>query len=413
MTARSSHPVQRFPLSALPRTETADIAVCGDIHCTNYRQGVHEVVQGVNNRAAEIMRCVSKALSYGERGFIITGDVFDRANEPPGLVAAMRLHMQRAVSRAQERHVGATTAGVIISGNHDANECGAADTADVRGVANTAVSLLWTPGCEVATTPQLLRNVGGLPLDVVAVPFRTGRPETWLPGVLEELPRAREGENTRVLVLHASIVDDGMSPWIINAHDAIHAADLAAIVADHQIQIVFAGNLHTNMVHVCGSMIAVQAGALTPGDWADEGLDFGWTAGLSLRDGAWQLSATQVPGRRYIKCALAEVAQHAAAAAAQGCTVALRVTDGFDRAMLPEVVAFGLRPLGLEPVIVSVDADLTTSAKAEAAAGAAAEAARMAQSDIADAVRRYCNTRNPRRGDATSEYVLSLLNIKR
>lgn len=220
-------------LTTPPRTPprgTVRVGFVADVHLGNHAVMGGARDAGVNARARGILDVLRAAVDAAEglgcSALVVAGDLFDDDHPCPQLLAeaAEVLTAWRAMPV------------VLLVGNHDQRSTAPGDHA--------LGPLAHTPGVRVVDAPALVcvqgrgpqgGGVSGDPRMVylVCVPYRREpAAEVIASGVAATLRGT--GLDPRIplaVVAHAGIIDGATPPWLRDAHDALPAEALAAILA--------------------------------------------------------------------------------------------------------------------------------------------------------------------------------------
>lgn len=217
-------------------------AFVADLHVWNFRSWGGEACQGVNARADRALLVLRESIAIahaaGVTDFTILGDVFDRSNPTPQLVAAL------AAVVAHARKLGVFVH--LLVGNHDMVSEEPGDHA--------LAPLAHVEGCRVYDRPAV---EGG----VLFCPYRKAPVKEWLPA---EVYRGAE-QGATVLAAHFGLVTKDTPPFLKDAHDAVEAEWLDALLEEHNFAHVFLGNWHAP----ARSKYATQLGTICPHSFSD------------------------------------------------------------------------------------------------------------------------------------------------
>lgn len=361
------------PIASLPR-----VCLVADPHVGNHRRLATPGPCGVNTRARFALDALSVAASRAKQWncpLVVLGDLFDRANTDPRLVAST----MEALAHAPEVFV--------LLGNHDAVSSSPGD--------NALAPLRFMPGVGVVDEPRVVKlpRPHEVHAELWLVPWRPGPAKAWLPAAVEELAaearrgRTRAGEPPVVLLgLHLGIEDEKTPVFLRGAEDSIHAFVVDELMARHGIRATFAGNWHDRrrwefVTPEGAAREVLQVGTLCPTGWSNPGLN-GY-GGLAWWDGE-RVGCDTIGGPRFLDVRSAEEFKEAVALGAKGLPVFLRWWVEADdvasaREAIDEAVEEG-RLAGGEAVV--------DPAEVVASARTAATAARTAPT-LGEALSRY------------------------
>jgi len=264
------------------------IAFVGDVHVANHKKFGGLTNKGVNERCENILYALSSAavLARTQRAetLVILGDLFDTPRPSPQIV-----------KRVQE--IVETIPTVILAGNHD--QC-----SDEPG--DNALAPLY-PVAEVIDAPDVV-PVGDV--DLLMVPYLSGDYTKRLDDEVTTLVRqglaGTNEKRKRILCFHAGIVGEKTPFFLKESSASISKDNLFGLAEKHNISMSFAGHWHTtetwqhdNGEHRC---LAVQAGALAPTGFGDQGVHYG---NMYIFDSDKdELEYHTVPGPRFIDVTL-------------------------------------------------------------------------------------------------------------
>ena len=261
------------------------IAFVGDVHVANHKKFGGLTNKGINERCENVLYALSSAAALARtqeaETLVILGDLFDTPRPSPQIV-----------KRVQE--IVETIPTVVLAGNHD--QC-----SDEPG--DNALAPLY-PVAEVLDAPDVV-PVGDV--DLLMVPYLSGDYTKRLGDEVATLVRAGTNEKRkRILCFHAGIVGDKTPFFLKESSASISKDDLFTLSEKHLISVSLAGHWHTaetwqhnNGEHRC---LAVQAGALAPTGFGDQGVHYG---NMYIFDsGKDELEYHRVPGPRFIDVTL-------------------------------------------------------------------------------------------------------------
>jgi len=276
------------------------IACVADVHLWNHPQGCTRTSTGpLNERASQIASSLADAKAAAvvddADGFVVLGDLFDRHNPAPPLVAAA----QDALSHGQGRDKHRPPVWVLM-GNHDmaSTEEGHHALGPLHGYGEIRV---------VAETHAVLLDSGDGddPLALGFLPYRPEPVEAWLEAELDTLANRmhgmtlRGGPRARVLLMHAGLRAGDEPPWLREGHDSVDAALVQRLAHDRGFTAIMAGNWHERRMFD-GPCPALQVGALVPTGWDNPGTKGYGT--VAFYDSTTGFSMVEIPGPRFLNC---------------------------------------------------------------------------------------------------------------
>ena len=242
--------------------KTSKIAFVGDVHIGNHKRHAGAYTAGINDRCWAVFVSLEDAIEHAGRSecdaLVVLGDLFDSPNPSPGMFSVTQDILNKHPT-------------VIIQGNHDQASDAPLHSAlgPLRCVA------------DVVSEPQVLEFDG---VDLIAVPFQSGKCKDWLRKSVENLCTGQQ-TTSRVLAFHAGIVDDSTPQFMKDTDAAITVQELSKLCYDFGIDAAFAGHWHNPKVWTeetffvqedkAKQVSLVQAGALAPTGWNNEGMDYG------------------------------------------------------------------------------------------------------------------------------------------
>lgn len=293
------------------------VCFVADPHVGNHKRLARPGPAGVNSRARFALDALSVAASRAKGWscpLVILGDLFDRTNTDPRLIAAT----MEAIAPAPEVFV--------LLGNHDAASAAVGD--------NALAPLRFMGGVGVVDEPRVVRlPKPGAHIELLMVPWRPGPAAEWLPEAVYQLHdhaqkmRKHSMEApTRLLCLHLGIEDDRTPPFLRGAEDSIPARVVGELLTKYGIRAALAGNWHDrrrwDITGPGGAPHSVlQVGTLCPTGWNNPGLD-GY-GGLAWWDGE-ELGCDTIGGPRFLDARTAEEFTEATALGAKGLPVFVR-----------------------------------------------------------------------------------------
>jgi len=354
------------------------VCFVADPHVGNHRRFATPGSNGVNSRARLVLKALWEAAVRAREWncpLVVLGDLFDRVNTDPRLIAAT----MEAVQFAPEF--------VVLLGNHDAQSGAEGD--------NALAPFEHLPKARVYDRPGVLWLGGtGQGPEVWLIPWRPGAAKDWLPAAVEEVAGwARSGrlratpEPPPVLLgLHLGIEDESTPAFLRGAEDSIPAAVVGELMARHGIRATFAGNWHDRrrweFTGPGGELREVlQVGTLAPTGFSNPGLT-GY-GGLAWWDGA-AVGCDTIGGPRFLDVRAGEEFEEAVALGRAGLPVFVRwFVEADDLAPAREAIDEAMREGHLAGGEAVVDA-----AETVASARTAATAARTAPS-LMESLSRY------------------------
>lgn len=261
-----------------------------DAHVGNYGKNGGWVRAGVNQRCADVLRTLERAVSItkinGCVAHLHLGDLFDYSRVEP-----------QVERRVQEILDPVPT--VLLVGNHDQTSDASMDhamapLAPVASIVDTApIWFAW---------PQM----GGAEVAVLVVPFQAGRAEDWLPQVIADHVKAHGVPEARCVCLafHLGISDTRTPYFLDGADDSVCLPTVEKLAKAYGFTHVFAGNWHKHdrwtVEGKNGSEVEViQIGTLAPNRFTDTAGRFGTMALLDSKTG--EVRILDVPGPRFVK----------------------------------------------------------------------------------------------------------------
>lgn len=354
------------------------VAFVADPHIGNHRRHATPGPCGVNSRARLALDALAAAARNARAWncpLVVLGDLFDRANTDPRLIAAT----MEALALAPRA--------VVLLGNHDAVSAAEGD--------NALAPLRHTRSVDVVDRPRpvWLESTGVGP-ELWLIPWRPGAAKEWLPGAVaavEEMARATRlrasPEPPPVLLgLHLGIEDEKTPEFLRGAEDSISASVVCDLMARHGVRAAFAGNWHDRrrwefITPEGGERVVLQVGALSPTGWSNPGVQ-GY-GGLAWWDGE-RVGCDTLGGPRFLTARTAEEFQEAVALGRARLPVFVRwVVEVEDLPAAREAIDEAMAEGHLAGGEAVVDA-----AEVVATARTAATAARTAPT-LEEALRRY------------------------
>jgi hypothetical protein len=324
-----------------------------DIHLANHRTFGGIYTAGLNERARAITGILRRAADVAgpEDKMLVLGDVFDTDAPAPALIFAAQQAL-RSVNSPSNVHV--------IKGNHDMSS---------TDLGHNACAPL-SGHCFVEEEPRvLLADKAGVTAGLM-IPFAVPVREA----ILTALAHARtvpawRAAKQRLVFGHWGIAAPDDPVYLREAHDAIDAAELAAICFDFDVCGVAAGNWHKRRQFEFSrenkNVRLLQVGCLAPTGFDNPGWDgYGTVASWNASKAAWQYR--ELPGPRFLRHVptIDEINAHL------GCQVYVRVDGSADE---QETLKEQLAKLPLQGRQTRIkSAEKLAAAKAAAAAASAA-----------------------------------------
>jgi hypothetical protein len=348
------------------------ISFCADCHVGNFKKLGGPFVAGVNRRcgqAVEALRRAATAATAGGSGvLVVAGDLFDYAKPEPQVIAAV----QGALAEGPRRVV-------ILRGNHDATSDAVGDHAlgplahKLEAMGGREVSIIDVPTVVACAGMQ----------ELLCIPWQSGPVCQWLPDAVAKL--ASECTlATRILVLHAGIVDDS-TPAFLRGHDTIEVGKLAELMWLHGIRICFAGHHHVERAwrYDDGNLEIYQIGTLAPTGFSDAGVCAGSVAHYAIGTGVTTFS--HIVGPRFLRVASVKDTEIARRCASEGNAVytSIRVDDSGPAAAISQLDQ--LRKDGI------MDGEVVLSGEEQMVAARSAAAAVRAAGTLEEALAAYVN----------------------
>ena len=226
------------------------LAFTADIHLGNHRRFGGEMTSGLNRRFAAtvdvLARSVALAAKHSADAFCVLGDLFDTSKPTPQELAAVMELFDEWNPRMQFH---------LLLGNHDQVSDGEGDHA--------LAPLGYLSNVTVHEKPEMIGNV-------LALPFRVGAAQDWLP---EAVYRASLDANPEAVLVHLGIADESTPPYLRGASDSITTDQLFAVMGKHGIGNAFAGNWHQHRSWSQEGRNITQCGALVPTGFDNPGID--------------------------------------------------------------------------------------------------------------------------------------------
>lgn len=343
-------------------------AFCSDVHIGNHKKHGGQVDAGTNARCCLILTALDEAISYALQNackvLFVAGDFLDYVRMEPQIIALVQETLREAKRKGLET--------VLVLGDHEIVSSAKGDHA--LGP--------FRPVAHVVDEPFLLRLAGA---EVACVPFIPGKAAEIIPTQTAELFKKsphRKGDEPRILVFHAGIIDADTAPWLRDVPDAIGIDAIKRLIEKHGIDLVVAGNFHNSRIWQKAGATVCQTGALVPTGWNNPGLDdYGGVA--LFNPTKREFSFHRVGGPRFVSAHLDDEELLKAAENYLG-PVYLQLVSPVDR--LPE--AQGLKLELLETFGASTIEILPDKIDAEHSARKAATASRQ-QETVDDSLRAY------------------------
>lgn len=253
------------------------VAFISDVHIGNYGKDGGGLTQGINERALQVFKSLNRAVEEAEdcEALVILGDLFHYSSPEPALIAMT----QKILS--QHPRV------IALVGNHD-------QVSDERS--NNALSPL-APVAQIVETPTTVLCMGTHGVELVLIPFRTGKSVDWLDEALTSLGTSLFSK--RALCMHLGISDSATPYYLDGGFGNIVAGDLAKICKRHKISDVFAGDWHRHQTWRRGGIRMMQVGALCPNRYPPN-YEHGDRGPMAFWDGG-KPTIKDIPGPRFRK----------------------------------------------------------------------------------------------------------------
>ena len=234
------------------------IAIIGDVHVGNHKKLGGEKVCGINRRCENIFTALGSAVLRARLEdvdlLVILGDLFHTPNPSPQML-----------KRVQDIIELVPTA--VIAGNHDMSSDAEGDNA------LGPLSLV----AEIIDKPDIISLVG---VDLLMVPFQSGKCSEWLPRETKKLLKESKNKN-KILCFHSGIKDEKTPYFLADSDASIDHEDLFDLCKEGNINAAFAGHWHSYKAweyYDCDdshSYDVIQAGAFTPTGWDNPGFEYG------------------------------------------------------------------------------------------------------------------------------------------
>ena len=198
-------------------------AFIADLHLDNHRAWGGETVGGLNDRARRTLAVVREVAAAARREgcskIAILGDVFNRANPTPQLVAGLA---QVLLDGGVEWH--------LLVGNHDMVSEDPGDHA--------LAPLAHVPRVFVHERPAVVDGV-------LFAPYRRQPVTEWLP----ELLALHRRPSTKVLAAHFGLITSSTPDYLLRAPDAAASTWLSGLLRQNGYEAAFLGNWHQTLDH--------------------------------------------------------------------------------------------------------------------------------------------------------------------
>ena len=255
-----------------------------DYHLDNFTATGEPWHGSLNTRAKLCLETLDRFLGECESlevaWVIFTGDLCNRAT--------MNSQMQARVRRIFARRTARGMRIAIIPGNHDQTTVLSMDNAN-------AVFHGPDEGVYVFDSPSVIPDT-----NILVIPFRTGEPAKWLPGVLEKFKG-----RTDTLVLHCGLSTDRTPHWLAGMSGAVKGSALQRMCEKVGINRVSMGDWHY-CEKWCpkksnNGFEAYQVGTACPSSFSDAYRGVGRLMVLDHDTRAVEM--VTIPGPRFIKIA--------------------------------------------------------------------------------------------------------------
>jgi hypothetical protein len=248
-----------------------------DVHVGNHGVFGGELVGGVNRRCRRVLEALKAAIALVpcDGVFAVAGDLFDRCDPSPPIIAETRKAL------AQLEHHQLT---ILAVGNHDRS------TSDLGDHALAPLDPAWR--VERAGAAIVTGDTGEL--QVLVAPVVSG--VAVLDVVREALThRERKRGLPTLLIMHAGIEDETTAKYLRGG--GVDATELAAMCREAGVGFVFAGDWHERRRLLIDGVEIWQVGALAPTGFDNPGID-GYGSVLEW-DGR-SVTLHEIPGPRFI-----------------------------------------------------------------------------------------------------------------
>jgi DNA repair exonuclease SbcCD nuclease subunit len=266
----------------------ARIAVVADVHLGNRREFGGPYSGGINERGRASLEALRYAVLVAKSSkcdaFLIDGDLFDSDRPEPQILKETLLILEEAPPV------------LVLLGNHEMR------TGDQGDHSLGPLYLI----ADVIDRPQIVRveSESGSPIDIVAVPFRPGPAEEWLPEALSSFD-SDKSQLPKILAIHLGISDNDTPSYMAASEDSIGVGRLRRLCNEHRIDGVVAGNWHEHeMWEPSDERVGVyQVGCLCPTDFRNPGVESYGLMGILEFEPSQpiQYRSIPVPGPRFLQ----------------------------------------------------------------------------------------------------------------
>ena len=243
------------------------VGFVADVHVGNHGVFGGPIRRGMNHRCWLVLRTLEVAVcAANERGcaaFVVLGDLFDKSNPNPQMVAEVGSILSQFKGSVH-----------LIVGNHDR-------VSDTEG--DHAFGPLARMGFAVHEQPAIHG-------ELVFIPYQAGKPSDWLYCGLNALKaeHALPADNG-VLCSHVGVYDFGETkrPWLAT-ESAMHDVGMFELLEEFNLRAAFVGDYHYRHLWQQDGRAVYQVGTLAPTGFGD--IDAGHLAVLDTDTGvvAWE-----------------------------------------------------------------------------------------------------------------------------
>jgi hypothetical protein len=217
----------------------ARIAVVADCHVANHRRWGGEVIAGLNQRARDCVATIARAvdLAVGRRcsALFVLGDLFDNVRPTPQLVAETARALACGTTSASLTQYALNV--YVLLGNHDRASDAPGDHA--------CASLALRYGVHVIEKPTVVLVGTSDQVEVLCVPYRSGRADDWLrDDVLSLNTECPATTRRRVVFTHVGIWDEETPEYMRAARDAVGVGQARWLCEQVRASYLMAGNWH-------------------------------------------------------------------------------------------------------------------------------------------------------------------------
>lgn len=268
-------------LAAPPRVPPPGVVRVGfvaDVHLGNHAVMGGPREAGINTRARGILDvlrdAVDRAASLGCSALVVAGDLFDDDHPCPQLLA----------EAAEVLTAWRTLPVVLLVGNHDQRSTAAGDHA-LGPLAHTAGVRVVDAPTLVTVTPRGSASQGTPPpsthpatdayprlVYLACVPYRREAAASVIAEGVAAVMRGVTPHHPLAVVAHAGVIDGSTPAWLRDAHDALPAETLAAILAGTTREALTDGVRHPlprgPRIAVVGNWHGHAAWGMPPEDYA-------------------------------------------------------------------------------------------------------------------------------------------------